>query len=56
MSMLVYVAAKIQSALVAKRNMRYPNFCSCWNIGEINVLVRGLAKDIGQFFHEDEGE
>ena len=26
MSMLVYVAAKIQSALAEKRNMSYPDF------------------------------
>ena len=45
MSMLVYVAAKIQSALAEKRNMSYPNFCLRWNSGVIFVAVRGLAKE-----------
>ena len=56
MSMLVYVAAKVQNALAKKRNIRYPNFCSCWNIGANLRVGKGLSQRLKLFLPEDEGE
>ena len=56
MSMLVYVAAKIQSALAEKRNMSYPDFCSCWNIGTNQRVDKVLSQRLKLFLPEDEGE